>query len=227
MQYFPVDADRSSAVEQARAAVQNQPRAAHSICKGRQAQGTGRSVEDDMRFRLRQVGQQEMRGVGGPRLTFHKRGVQALDHRRGQGTGMPRRGLTTIGIASGKLNSRRKIGEEGLQQLLVRRRAKADRVGDALANGRSFMRHAGWQVQHVAGVQYDFVGRPEVSQQLQWCALDCPQIALATDAPAPPSMGLQQEYIVGVDVRADTAAVRGVTDHQVVEPRIGDETEPL
>jgi len=140
---------------------------------------------------------------------------------------MPRRGLTAIGIASGKLHPRRKIEEEGLQQFLVRRRAKADRVGDALADGRSFVRHAGRQVQHVAGLQYDFVSRPEVGQQLQWCPLDGPQIALTTDAPAPPSIGLQQEDIVGVDVRADTAAVRGVTDHQVVEPRIGDETEPL
>ena len=47
------------------------------------------------------------------------------------------------------------------------------------------------------------------------------------DAPAPPPGELQQEDVVGVDVRADAAAVAGVGDHDVVEPGVGHEAEAL
>ena len=45
--------------------------------------------------------------------------------------------------------------------------------------------------------------------------------------PAAPPLRLQQEHVVAVEVRADAAAVAGVADHQVVEPRIGHEAELL
>ena len=47
----------------------------------------------------------------------------------------------------------------------------------------------------------------------------------AADAPAPPALHLQQEHVVGIEVRPDAAAVAGIGDHQVVEPRIGHEAE--
>ena len=45
--------------------------------------------------------------------------------------------------------------------------------------------------------------------------------------PAAPPLRLQQEDVVAVEVRADAAAVAGPADHQVVQPRVGNETEPL
>ncbi len=67
----------------------------------------------------------------------------------------------------------------------------------------------------------------EVGEDAQRCAARQLQVALPADAPAAPTVGLQQEDVVGVDVRTDAAAVGGVADHQIVEPRIGHEAEPL
>ena len=50
-------------------------------------------------------------------------------------------------------------------------------------------------------------------------------VAHATDAPATPALQLQQKHVVGIDVRPDAAAVAGVRDHQVIEPRIGHEAK--
>ena len=50
-------------------------------------------------------------------------------------------------------------------------------------------------------------------------------VARAADAPAAPALHLQQEHVVGIEVRADAAAVAGVGEHQVVEPRIGHEAK--
>ncbi len=51
------------------------------------------------------------------------------------------------------------------------------------------------------------------------------EVVLAAVAPAPSALALQQEHVVGVEVRADAAAGRGVAHHQVVEPRVGHERE--
>jgi len=51
-------------------------------------------------------------------------------------------------------------------------------------------------------------------------------VALGADAPAPPSLALQQEYVIGVEVGADPAAVCGIAHEYVVQPRVGYETEP-
>jgi len=41
----------------------------------------------------------------------------------------------------------------------------------------------------------------------------------------PPARTLQQEHIVGIEVRTDTTARGRVTEHQIVEPGIRDEVE--
>ena len=56
-----------------------------------------------------------------------------------------------------------------------------------------------------------FSGMPSTSVKSVWRA----------DAPAPLPMRLQQEHIVGVEMRADAATVGGITDHQVVQPCVG------
>jgi hypothetical protein len=48
---------------------------------------------------------------------------------------------------------------------------------------------------------------------------------LRADLPAALSLRLQQEHVVGVEVRTDAAAVGGEADHQVVQAGIGDEAE--
>ena len=50
-------------------------------------------------------------------------------------------------------------------------------------------------------------------------------VAHATDSPATPALQLQQKDVVGVDMRPHAAAIAGVRDHQVVEPRIGHEAK--
>jgi hypothetical protein len=66
--------------------------------------------------------------------------------------------------------------------------------------------HAGRQVQQVAGMR---------------------QILFVFNAPAAHAGALQQEDVVAVDVRADTAARRGVAHHHVVQPRLRHEGEAL
>ena len=51
------------------------------------------------------------------------------------------------------------------------------------------------------------------------------QIVLPTDAPAPPTLTLQQKHIVGVNVRPDAPARRRVAEHHIVKTRIGHEGE--
>src|SRR6185437_3492815 len=47
----------------------------------------------------------------------------------------------------------------------------------------------------------------------------------ATDPPAPSPARLEQEDIVGVDVRPDTAAVARIREHRVIETSVGYEAK--
>src|ERR1700682_618769 len=49
--------------------------------------------------------------------------------------------------------------------------------------------------------------------------------SLTTESPAATAFPLQQKYVVGVDMRTDTAAGRGIAHHDVVEARVRDERE--
>ena len=120
-----------------------------------------------------------------------------------------------------------KVRQEGFEQLLVGRGAKADRIRDALAERRAFVRDAGRQVEHVARLQHEFRGGLKVREDLQRQAVDPPQVALPADAPAAATDRLQQEYIVGIGVRTHASAVGRVAHHQIVESGIGNEAEAL
>ena len=121
--------------------------------------------------------------------------------------------------------------EDALQHLtaefLAARCAKADRAGHALALGDAVVAPTGRQVQHVARRQQPVVFGLEGLQNLQRHAGLEHRPANPADAPAPRAHGLEQEHIVRIDVRADTATIAGVRHHHVVEPRVGDEPKAV
>ena len=62
-------------------------------------------------------------------------------------------------------------------------------------------------------------------QQSQWRTFDQGTVFLRGYLPAPMPKALQQEYIVRIEMRADSAAFGCVAHHQVVEPRVRDKVE--
>ena len=50
---------------------------------------------------------------------------------------------------------------------------------------------------------------------------------LRADAPVARARALQQKYIVAVEMRADTAAGRGIAHHQIIQPRMRNERKML
>jgi len=75
-------------------------------------------------------------------------------------------------------------------------RAKADRARDARPHRRSFMAPARRQVKHVARLEQPLVARHEPGEHLQWHVAAQARSRDAADAPASPSLRLQQEDIV-------------------------------
>ena len=106
-------------------------------------------------------------------------------------------------------------------------RAKAHRIGHALAHRRAFMRIAGRQVKHVTGVEHHVPAGLELGQDFQRHARLQRQIFLRAIAPTPLSLGLHQKHIVAVKVRPHPTAVAGPTDHQIVQPCIGHKSKGL
>ena len=47
-------------------------------------------------------------------------------------------------------------------------------------------------------------------------------IAERADLPAPRAETLHEEHVILIEMRADTAAVAGIADHDIVDPPIGD-----
>jgi hypothetical protein len=104
-------------------------------------------------------------------------------------------------------------------------RAKADRCGDALADGDAVVSPARRQVEHVAGIEQPLGGRRELGEHLQRHVVAQPRVGHAADAPAAASRRLQQEDVVRIDVRPDAATVARPRAHHVVEARVGDEAK--
>ena len=131
-----------------------------------------------------------------------------------------------IGVAAGKVDAVAQVIEERLRQLRMRRRAKADRIGGARVDRHAVVRVRGRQVQHVARIQHVVVLRREAAQDLDRQAGPQRQVRLPSVAPAAAAEALQQEHVVGIEVRPDAAARHGEGDHQVVEARERHEREP-
>ena len=106
-------------------------------------------------------------------------------------------------------------------------RAKADRGGEAFADGDAVVAPARRQVEHVARLEQPVLGGLEAGQHLQRHVVAQARPRHPADPPAPPPGDLEQEHVVRIDVRPDAAAVARVGEHDVVEPRIGHEAKAL
>ena len=125
------------------------------------------------------------------------------------------------------------IGDAGKQfrcQFMLRRRTKSDRISDAVAADRSaFVRPVGWQVQHIARIQYEILLWLEVRQYFEWKVGHQTEVSaiLMTDAPTALTLCLQQEHVVAINVRANAALLTRVTDHEIVKTCTRNELEVL
>ena len=121
----------------------------------------------------------------------------------------------------------RKTGHQLGSQFGFVGRTKPDRPGHAFALGNAVVGPLWGQVQHVTRLQYEFIFRHKVVQNLERHALLQAQVFLATNAPAALAVGLQQEHVVAVKVWADAAPIGGVADHQIVQTCVGHKTKLL
>ena len=104
------------------------------------------------------------------------------------------------------------------------RRAKADRIGDAVPSLRhAVMRPTRRQIEHVAGLEQMLLLGHEAAQHFERRGAAQRGVEAARDSPAPTAVRLEQEYVVAVDMRSDAAAFARPRDHHVVEPRVGHE----
>ena len=87
------------------------------------------------------------------------------------------------------------------------------------------VRDVGRQVEHVAGLEHPLLLGLEARQDAQVQARHEAEVLLPRDLPAPPPRALDEEDVVGVDVRADGAAGNGVAHHEVVDARARHEGE--
>ncbi len=130
-----------------------------------------------------------------------------------------------IGIATRNLHPIAQVIEKRLRDLDVGGGTKADRVRRALVDRNPVVRIGRRQVQQVAGLDDGVVARREALQDLHRQLRSQGEIALAPVAPAPAAETLQQEDVVGIEMRTDPAAGNRVAHHHVVEARVGDEGE--
>ena len=106
--------------------------------------------------------------------------------------------------------------------------AKTHGIGHAtLAHRDAVVGPAGGQVKHVAGFQHVFFFGHEIRQNFQGHIGLQAEVFLAADAPVAFAGGLQQKHVVAVKVRPHAATFAGPGNHQVVQPRIGHETEAV
>ena len=81
------------------------------------------------------------------------------------------------------------------------------------------------QVEHVSRFEQPLLSGLELSKNFERRPWLQSVVTRRGDPPAAPSPELDEENIVGVEVGADPALIRGEADHQIVESGIGDEPE--
>ena len=225
LERLAIDEHVRAAIQHARLAMQYQTTFLGALEKASKGDFLAAWLEENAGFGLRQMLAQEDGDVVVGEADLVEFVADARDHVRLQfgrvGAGLEVR----IGIAAGQVDGIHHEFQEGFAQFLVSRCAEAHRIGHALTHGHAVVRVMRRQIEHVAGFQDEFFFRLEMAQDLQWHAFFQRQVFLGADAPAALAMGLQQEYVVGIEVRTDTAAVGGVADHQVIQARIGYEAE--
>ena len=112
-----------------------------------------------------------------------------------------------------------------LRQSLRGLRFKSNRVGHAVPQRNAIMGALRGQIQHVARVEHPSFFCLELAQYFQGDVISQREVFLLADAPAALSMHLQQKNIVAVKVRPHATFVGRITDHDVIEPSVGNETE--
>jgi len=93
------------------------------------------------------------------------------------------------------------------REFVAPRRAKPDRARHALALGHAVVGPARREVEHVTGLEQPLLLGLEAGEYLQRLVRDEFARARTRDAPAPLAPSLQQEHVVRIDMRPDTAAV--------------------
>ena len=103
---------------------------------------------------------------------------------------------------------------------------KTDRVGLAGVNRDSVVCKGWRQIQHVAcGQQALAIGR-EALEYFQRCIRYQCEIALVAHLPVPLTRSLQQEYVVGIEMRTNASTSRRITHHEIIQAGERDEVKP-
>ena len=87
------------------------------------------------------------------------------------------------------------------------------------------MRPSGGKIEHVSRPKQPLLLRVEAPQDLQRRPGLERRVILPGNAPAAMPLALEQEDVVGVEVRADSSAGHRVAHHDVIEPGMGEEPE--
>ncbi len=181
------------------------------------------AVEVDVRLGIGQERAEEARRRGAIPCDFPQQRLDATLHRLADARGLARGLEIGIAVTSFECHAVAQMVEERLRDSMWDGGAEADRIGDARVQRDAVVRIGGRQVQHVAGRQDHVVRRREPAQDLDRKAGPQRKVVLAAVSPAAAAVALQQEYVVGIEVRPDAAAGCRIAHHQVVEARVREE----
>ena len=198
-----------------------------AIARANAAADSGRAGGSNTTCALGSVSQAPRKSSRSPRSKRSRASIArvACPQRGVDPARMRRRRETAVFVASGERDVVGRVQQERLRDLLRQRRAEPDRVGHAGVDRDAVVRDVRRQVEHVARPEHGVVRRREVREQLERTSGHERAVARPAPAPAAAPDALQQEDVVGVEVRADAAAGRRVARHQVVEARPGHEVE--
>ncbi len=220
-----VDVHRLVVVEPLRAAIEAQAALADGGGKGARGERGVGGIEIDVGLGLGKRRAEEACHEGAVPHDLRECCLRVALQRRRDARRFGGRRDAGIGVASRQFDAVAQVVEKGLRELHVRRGAKADRVRGALVHRDAVVGDRGRYVEHVAAGEHRVVLRRELAQDLDRQAGTQREITLASVAPAAASEALQQEDVVGIEVRSHAAVGHGVAHHHVVQARIRDEGE--
>ena len=154
--------------------------------------------------------------------------ARKLDHLHRNFPGLINRRLLRIpvhGDANGIFRILGQTLKQLTRQLTPAGLPETNGVSHAFAHGNTVMRVTRRQIQHIPRLQHKFLLRHKLGKNLQRNVRLQAQVFLTPDPPAPTPLRLQQKNVITVKMRPDATPVSGVTDHQVIQPGIGHETE--
>src|SRR5271165_971627 len=218
-----VDEKVTLVVEKLRAPVQAQAMPRRAVDEALRAENVCGCAERDGGLGLGQVRAEELRCrpfvPGEPTQRGRRvRPQVAVDARR-----VLQRLASRIGVVAAERDAVAQPVEERGCELLRRGRTETDRIGAAGVERNAVVGDRRRQVEHVTRLEHPVAVGPKAGENLKRQVRLEREIALPGNSPTAPARALEQEDIVGVDVRADTAARSGVADEQVVKARVRQE----